>query len=304
MKWHIDYLTLTVWGEDVIDYFDLVFVNTFRGLVNQGHGGRFYLETYRTDLGIVVRNNPVNGGDNRTTIEFPGQACQKLGFYGLAQFFGELSYKYEKVRINRIDLAFDDCPFTVQDVYDCVIDDNLRSYFKRDKVKYYNSPFEKNEIGEVGTSGLSLGGRSSTRYMRVYDKHGFTRLEIEFKKEKSQQVGLMVLTADNPNSALVIAMGHVRDYIDFFTDWWELFVQDFERNYSKLPNDVQEMTLDGIKEWFEKQIAAAFFVLSNMEGEYLEDLYKIGAQKYRKSRYQGLLELVERKKVYEGAMQG
>jgi len=304
MNWHIDYLTLTVWGDDVTKFFELFFVNTFRNLINQGHGGRFYLETYKTDLGITVRTNPVNSIENRTTLEFPGQACQMIGYIGLASFLDQLQVKFDKVRINRIDLAFDHCPFTVEDVLKCVEDDNLRSYFKREKVKYYNSPYEVNELGEVGTSGLYLGGRSSTRMIRIYNKHGFTRLEMEVKHEKAIQVGLDVLKAGSIENALIMAMGHLRDYIDFFEGWWEEFIADFDRNYSKLPDDVQEITIENIKSWFEKQVASAFFVMANMDGRYLEELFEIGKDKYKNSRYQGLIELAERQKIYENSSIG
>jgi len=291
MDWHIDYLTITVWGNDVINFFDLVFVNTFRKLINQGHGGRFYLETFKTDLGVTVRTNPVNTIENRSTIEIPGKACQLIGFIGLSSLLDQLNTKYEKVRVNRIDLAFDNCNFTVKDVEDCLLDDNLRSYFKRSTIKIYNNPYEINEVGEIGTSGITVGGRSSTRYMRIYDKHGFTRLELEFKHDKAVQVALDLFNNNTPEDALSMALGHVRDYIDFFTDWWEVFIQDFERLYKTLPENVKEMNLQNIKLWFENQIASAFFVLASLEPNELNNIYEIGRNKYTKSKYQGLLEL-------------
>lgn len=291
MDWHIDYLTVTVWGPDVIEFFDLFFVNTFRRLINQGHGGRFYLETYKTDLGVTIRNNPVNKIEERATIEIPGKACQLIGFIGLRSLLDQLITKYIKVRVNRIDLAFDNCNFTIEDVEKCLIDDNLRSYFKRSTIKIYNNPYEINEIGEVGTSGITVGGRSSTRYMRIYDKHGFTRLELEFKHEKAEQVAGDLFINSNPIDALPVALGHVRDYVDFFAEWWEIFVNNYARLYKTLPDNVKEMTLENIKYWFENQIASAFFVLASLDPEHIEEVYKIGKYKYNNSKYKGLLEL-------------
>jgi DNA relaxase NicK len=215
-----------------------------------------------------------------------------LSFYGLKQLWDLLRLTFEEVRINRIDTAFDYCPFTVQDVLKEVKDNNLRSYFKRETVTVYDKPYEPNELGKIGTSGINLGGRSSTRYIRIYDKHGYTRLEIEYKGTKSQQVGADLLFSQNPDAALELAIGHLRDYIDFFSDWWEEFIMNFDRLFKTLPKEIQEMTMEGIKNWFENQVASAFFVLSQLEGsEYWNNLIRSGSVKYRKSKYFGILEV-------------
>lgn len=299
-SWHVDYLTITVWCEHVRYAFDNFFAERgiFRALKSLGRGGRFYYETYTTDLGVTVRENPYDGSDH-CTIEIPGTACQMLGYQGLANFVQILRLNYEKVRVNRVDVAFDDCDFKVQDVIGCLDDDELRSYFKRETIKTFKNPYELNEKNEVGTSGLTIGGRSSTRYMRVYDKHGYTRLEVEFKSEKADQVAHDIFDCKDEVLALRFAMGHVMDYVEFFSEWWQYFVSNFERLYAKLPKDVQEITIEKIKLWFESQIASAFYVMGSLEGqEYFDYLKFVGKNKYKQSRYDGLIEMNNLKKEY------
>ena len=293
MNWHLDWVTFTVWGDDIIEVFDLWYADKFRSLVDQGHGGRFYKSTHKTDKSITVRTDPISGREQHATIEFPGEACQMIGLQGMREFYYFLLNHFERVRCNRIDVAFDYCEFTVQDVTDCLLDNNLRSYFKRSTIKVYNKPFEKNELGGLGTSGVTIGARSSTRYMRVYDKHGYTRLEIEFKHEKAEQVANDVLLSRTDKDALRMAMGHVADYIEFYTEWWDHFMNNFDRLYKTLPETVKEMTLEGIKQWFEDQIASAFYVLASMDkdGEIRKDIFEIGKEKYDQSCYSGILEM-------------
>lgn len=300
-SWHIDYLTVTVWGKYLSSAFNTFFADRgiFRPLWSLEHGGRFYQDTFTTDLSIMVRERPVEGLQDRCTIEIPGKACQLLGYTELANFVEFLKINYPKVRCNRIDNAFDHVGFEVQDVIDCLKFDDLRSLFKRETIRIYDNPYELDEAGKIGTSGVSIGGRSSTRYMRVYDKHGFTRLEIEYKAEKADQVCNDVLGCMNEEQALFAAMGHICDYVEFFTDWWKYFMANFERLYAKLPTDVKEMTLDRIKNWFENQIAAAFYVLSDLGDEnYMDYLLWVGREKYKKSKYSGIIEMSKLAKEY------
>lgn len=298
-SWHVDYLTITVWGQDLAKSFDQFFVprGIFRPLKDLQHGGRFYQDTYSGDLGIMIRERPVEGTAPHCTIELPGQACQLLGYQGICDFLQILHFNHSKVRINRLDTAFNNCKFTVQDVINAVQDENLRSYFKRETIKTYSNPYERKENEKdlpkgSGTSGISIGGRSSTRYMRVYDKHGYTRMEIEYKGRKADQVAHDLFDCRDEKTALKLAMGHVMDYIEFFSEWWIEFMDNFERLYSKLPQDVQELSIEKIQTWFEKQIAAAFYVMGDLVGhEYFDYLKYVGECKYKQSRYFGLIEM-------------
>lgn len=301
-SWHIDYLTVTIWAhdfDDMVDFVNFCLKGIFTDLEDQGHGGRFYRSTYKSDLSITLRLDPVGSSvdNNRCTLELPGKACQMLGFDKLRDLLITFNDYFPKIRVNRIDTAFNNVPFTVQDVENCILDDNLRSYARRSSLKVHHQPFEevKNDQGEViqeGTHGLYFGKRSSTRMIRVYDKHGYTRLEVEYKHDKAHQVAFDVLLSHDVNNALRMALGHLRDYVDFFEEWWTYFMVNYDRLYKTLPQNIQEMTVEQIKNWFERQVSSAFYVLATLEGkEYLNHLYNKGSSDYERSRYKGIVEM-------------
>ncbi len=301
-SWHVDYLTVTIWAhdyDDMVDFVNFCLKGVFTDLQDQGHGGRFYQSTYKTDMSITLRLDPVGSGQdkNRCTLELPGKACQMLGFDKLRDLLITFNDYFPKIRVNRIDTAFNNVPFSVQDVENCIKDNNLRSYAKRESLRIFQQPYEqiKDNSGQVikeGTSGLYFGSRSSTRMIRVYDKHGYTRCEAEYKHDKAHQVAFDVLLSPCLNSAVRMALGHLRDYVDFFTEWWAYFMDNFDRLYKTLPQNIQEMTVEQIKSWFERQVSSAFYVLVTLEGQdYLNKLYNKGYADYERSRYKGIVEM-------------
>jgi len=293
MDWHIDWLTVTVWGDDIVRDFDLFFDGILGDLRELGYGGRFYKETYRTEPGIIVRDKPINDIEKRSTIEIPGVACQMLGFDLLRKFLYFLVNGYERVKVNRIDVAYDNMNFSVDDVWDCLQDDEVRSYFKRSTMEYRTKPKQKKDNGELGTHAVTMGGRSSNRYMRVYDKHGFVRLEIEYKDVKADQVARdILLWSGSEVEALKISMGHLADYVEFFKDWWVEFMSDFERLYANIPGDIKIYTMGKLKDWMKRQVSAAYYVLSMLDDDesMRKEILEEGRKKYKKSKYVGLVE--------------
>jgi hypothetical protein len=288
-SWHIDYLVLTKWGSGLKDYFEGFFSDELGELLDQGHGGRFYRNTYAGMLGVILRSDPIGEGEEaRETLEIPGKACQVIGYDRLSRFYKYLISTPGMVRINRIDTAFNHCPFSVEDLYQAIQNNEVRSLFKRYTLKYFENKYEKDEKGKVGTSGITIGGRSSERYLRVYNKHGYTRLEVEYKHTKADIVGVDLLLANDTKEALRYAVGHLKDYIEFHNDLWDEFYSDLDRLYSKLPMNVQEMSITEIKKWFEKQVAGSFYILSNFvkdeDLDYWDMLYKLGKFKVMKSK--------------------
>ena len=56
-------------------------------------------------------------------------------------------------------------------------------------------PFERQENGELGTHTVNLGSRQSERMIRVYNRRGFTRLEMELKDKRADLVAKEILQA-------------------------------------------------------------------------------------------------------------
>lgn len=294
--WNIDYLTITVWGEGMLEVYNEHFSEDLGVMVNQHHGGHFYNQTFQSLLGVTIRNDPVTGGDPRSTIEIPGRACTVLGFDKLVAFFQNCCRVFFRVRINRIDTAFNYCPFTVNDIYNAIQNDEVRSLFKRYTLKKYECPNEISENLTVGTSGITLGGRSSERYLRCYDKHGFTRLEVEYKHKKADQVGIDILLSGSPENALKYAVGHLKDYIEITSGMWDEFYNDITRLYAKVTGSGKEIAYDDVRQWFVKQVAPAFYIMASMEdAEFFHQLKEYGKYRAGKSgsRYRMLTRSLE-----------
>ena len=295
LTWHIDWLTVTIHGVTVDDFQDFWvawFDSYFGKLVDQEHGGRFYKKTHRAGMGVTFRSDP-GRGDDYATLEIPGQACQLLGFEKLQQIYKNLKFVFGAVVVKRLDTAFDNCPFEVMDAYKEVESDNIRSFFKRENLHLFNDPFQKRENGVVGCHGFTIGGRSSSRFMRVYDKHGSTRLEIEYKEEKAVQVAEDLFSSQLRESAK-LAIGHVRDYIDFFAPWWDKFTAGIERLYKKIVVTAKEVELAKVSSWIVKQVSAALsLVADGYKEDFISSVIELGRVKREKNpRYKIALSLI------------
>ncbi len=291
-SWHVDYLTVTVWGMEVQQFFSGWFPELGE-LYNQNHGGRFYQETYRNELGVIVRKRPYDGSD-RQTIEIPGKACQLMGYERMCSWFQGVNRMADRVQIARIDIAMDDVPFTPKQLYQEMQGENFRSLAKRNTIKFYESPLEKRENGIIGTSGVTLGSRSSMRYMRCYDLHGYNRLEVEYKEEKAQLVGYDILYAGDDETALRIAFGHLLDYLDFtLVTWWDSFKQSFKRLYAKLTKTAKEFITEKKINWLKKQVSGTLYACRVLCGyDLLKELEEEGNKiVMTKVRFKSLMSL-------------
>lgn len=126
----------------------------------------------------------------------------------------------EKYHYSRLDFAFDDLPFTPQDIETAIREGNVKSLAKRKTMSVKQSPFENKDNGEIGTYTVYLGSRQSERMIRVYDRRGFTRLELEMKGKRSDLVAKQLFKASDGVEWFSIGLSHLRDYVNFDAEWW------------------------------------------------------------------------------------
>lgn len=291
-SWHIDYFRVTVWPEPGVDAIMLLneSVGPILGAFVESDRGRYgYTRSLMALAGVHVYYMPTDD-INRFTIELPGQACQLVGFDRLASLYQCIARNSVKFQVTRIDIAFDDVPFSPKMLLDAIYADKVRSYFKRFTVREFNQPFEVNEQGKIGTSGCSFGGRSSTRYLRCYDKHGYNRLEVEFKAEKADQVACDILLEPS-DTAIIQAMGHLLDYIDIDADWWVEFKATYTRLYKKLEHSADMIEAAKIANWLIRQASGAIAVLYMMGMDGITDVLLTAGhdRALRSSRYAPLI---------------
>ncbi len=143
-----------------------------------------------------------------------------------------------RLNISRFDVAIDNCPFTPRQVFDAQDAGNYRS--KARPGAWYP------DTGDGSTA--YHGSRKSDKLLRVYDRRGPTRCELEYRRKAA--LALCTLYAYSEQTDVVErVIGVLRDLVDFvdrrsnvsespLLPWWELFVGSTGRE--ALPSGYKE----------------------------------------------------------------
>lgn len=276
------------------DYFSALGI-----LVSMGHGGRAYREMEEGLLGSKVYFEPAKIGEGKQEhyhIEIPGQACDALLPSTFPALLAELVGNEIRFNIKRLDLAFDNVPFSPKEFLEAIQSDELISLAKREKIRIEQSPYEISEDGQrQGTMTVYLGSNSSQRMVRVYDKRGPVRFEFQMRDERANEVALDIFSKRYEDWEIV-SKGHLRQYVDFQNvEWWQLFVSMVERCSLKI-SSARQVSFARLEGWLDKQVSVALSVWFDVQGcdasEYFNDMLE-RAKKRDRSRYAAILQLVD-----------
>jgi hypothetical protein len=208
--------------------------------LDSGASGRRYKSIRIGPHGIKLYSAPVHG--LHCSLEIPGEAIEALGHTAIFEFLSELDALTHKDiegrarpvswRCTRLDIALDHAPFQPRDCYEAWRRRDVRCAANWDRHKW-----EENPQGQL----VRCGARSSMRYLRIYNRRGYTRVELELK-------GLFADAAvhryfqETSEEWKTTAVGMLRDYIDFvdrntggsstraeLLPWWQAFVGDIPR---------------------------------------------------------------------------
>ena len=257
--------------------YDLFFKDLFGALQSMGHGGRGFNEIWYSLLGFKVYVNPSRGELDYFHFEIPGQACEQI-HWGIFQGFDDVlrSNYPDQYHYSRLDFAFDDLPCTPQEVEAAISEGRVKSLAKRKTMTVNQSPFELKANGEIGTYTVNFGSRQSERMIRVYNKRGFTRLELEMKGKRADLVAKQLFRASDGSEWFSIALSHLRDYVNFDAEWWEEFVIGVGRAWAivSTPREITEATTT---KWLEHQVAPALSVIHDIHPDkFLKELITTG----------------------------
>lgn len=297
VEFRVDWLTITIWLplRLVLDIYEKNFRGVVGNLDDRSHGGFGYTSAKAGMGGFMLYYNPeqrpgekVAGDENRVTMKFPGQVCAAVSPEKWIEFFNVLDQDNVPCHFTRIDLAFDNVPFTPGEFFKAVESDDVRSLAKRESLRFEAAPMQKKDDGSgVGCYTCYFGSRSSQRMVRVYDKRGPTRLELECKDDRSHLIALELFRS-KPEDWFGVAISHVRDFIDVNCQWWGKFINGIERAFAKI-SDLKKVTLDRIVNWIDGQVAPSLSVLIDCLGfDTLKEIIE-GGKKRRSSKYQGLV---------------
>jgi Replication initiation factor len=125
--------------------------------------------------------------------------------------------------------------------------------------------------------------------IRVYDKRGYTRLELELKEARADLVAKELSQADNISKWYEIMVGHFRDFVDFDTQWWIEFVDNVGRAWASVSKP-KDIAIEKIQNWIDRQVTLGLSVIEDTQPkEVMEILIKRGRNR-RGSKYNLLLD--------------
>ncbi len=272
-------------------------------LVDKGHGARGYKQISEALQGAKVYFDHVTAkeGHQHCHIEITGSACEAVIPAVFPDLVKYLQANDIRFKVKRIDFAFDGVPFSPEDFYKGLMSNNLISLIKRnpslenDSIRVEQSPCKLRENGEVGTMTVYAGSASSQRMVRVYNKRGDTRLELQLRDERAHEVCLDVFRHAWEDWQMAVK-AHLRQFIDFKkTDWWAVFVSLAERA-DLIISSARRVALSKIESWFNRQVVVALSVYEDVWGKE-EARFRINnlithARKTRdRSRYSSVLQL-------------
>jgi len=270
--------------------YGMFFKDLFGELQSMGHGGRGFQEIWMSLLGFKMYDAPYREGPEYFHFEIPGQACELIDWKIFQGLDDVLRNNYpDGYRYTRLDFAFDNLPFTPLDVEEAITNEKVRSLAKRETMTVYKTPFEKKENGEIGTHTVNFSSRMSERMIRVYNRRGFTRLELEMKSRRSDLVAKEILGASDVSEWLPIAISHLRDYVDFEAVWWQEFVNGVGRAKA-IVSTPREITLERMDAWLDRQVAVPLSIIHDVRRDsYVTKLLTRGREKRMRGNKYDLL---------------
>jgi DNA relaxase NicK len=290
-RYGVHWLSFVVFGsrDEAFQLYDVLFKGLFGELEAIGHGGRGFKEIWHSLLAFKVYVTPSMGTEEYFNFEIPGQACELIDPQIFLKLESILSYGYREYRYKRLDFAFDDLGFTPQDVELAIANDQVRSLAKRETMTVHRTPFEKRENGELGTYTVNFGSRQSERMIRVYNRRGFTRLELELKGKRADLVAKQIFSASDASNWRVTVMSHLQDYIEINSDWWKEFISGTGRAWA-IVSTPKEVSQANMTKWLEHQVSASLSVINDIRDDgFLEKLISTGRIKRRRNKRYNLL---------------
>lgn len=266
------WLALTCWDRDPMAIIALL--SSHLGLSREDwrfldKGARSYKQHARTEHGLVVCWTP--GVDHQHVI-IPGQVCEAAGLDKLRAISLALGG-----RASRVDLALDvesalaPSPLQLWDLW--------RQDRKAFRTHAQRAAYHCEDLGEGApiSETFTLGDRSSETFVRVYNRRGPLRVEVELKGKQAAHAWDEICVAEEAmdkhppgRRASVMMIAHIRRAVDFvkpgtgggnisraaLADWWARAVAEADQAADGAP--LEKRSLARSLRWFRDQVAGTF----------------------------------------------
>lgn len=262
----IDYLSLTLYCSlDAVQGLYSQFFEDTLGELELAIGSRFYEIQFKAGGGFYLqaeaRTKTVR---EHARMIFPGEACGYIYFDKYRQLKHEAEKRGIEIRCTRLDIRIDNCPFTPLQMAEDIKAGKAKTRADLSTIKIFEQPLERDDLGNMGTQGFYLGSRTSDRYLRIYDQHGFTRFELECKEDYANAYFNTLLILEDKFQDLI--MGYAMDFIEMDADYWREFTQGYKRmKYS--PTIYKDKTVERFRQFLIQQCAIIFSIIYDIEGQ-------------------------------------
>ncbi len=256
----------------------------------------FYQKMFIALCGVTLLTDPISKAKGERdfctlTIKGDGFHCLTMDLISkLAKYLVDHGIDY---KVTRIDLAWDNLDFSPNEMYKFMKEHEqdrkaFRSLGKRRTLKFYEQPFELDENGNKGTAGVTFGSRESDRLIRCYDRHGFTRLELEIHEERANLVFGEIVSQESENR-MDTGMAHLLDFVDLDWEPWQRFIDGMIRAFCTL-GKARELSAEKTKRWLGRQVSVSLSVIQDLEPGFTAKLLDYGRMRKGRERYNALLE--------------
>lgn len=228
-------------------------------------------------------------------VSVKGEVCEELGLPGLAAMSVTLALEPS----SRLDVAWDTDFLTPGTVETAVRAGEVVARFDRSVNPETGRMRGIERRGNHEGDTVYLGSRTSERFVRVYDRRGPTRVEMELKERRAVELWRRLLALNDEAAWGMEALAELRAFVDFravvlgprsgkpvgaadrpLLDWWAAFVQGAERRSTVLPRKAPR--LETMDRWLRQQVAPVLALVADANGaeSLIRDLLTVGRARY------------------------
>ena len=283
-SWSIDWLAVTAWDVEV-DRVAQLTSEAFHfgkqvgveGWTALG-GARFYGRRHEYLGATLLSESHARGADENTHLVMTSEACA-VGVDALLQLLTRLRMWAGRCSVARLDLAVDGVPFTPADAYEAAQAGHTVSWAKRGRDGVVAHAWHSSNGADEGDT-LNIGRRSSERFLRIYDRRGPTRIELETKGRYADAVLAELLTRRGDDAELArFVVGCLREFCDFgvqdgrhgsrdvaLLPWWQAFVGSADRIGKLVVDRRQGLSVDRSLLWIDRSVVPSLAMVVSCYG--------------------------------------
>lgn len=263
-------------------------VSAFIGLpvVRRSRGGY----GYGLSAGVGGASVYWSPGRGDVFVSLPGEVCESLGVPALVALATELDLDPS----SRLDVAWDVHGVTPAEPHAAFLAGDVVTRIHRginpETGRMRGQDWRSNADGDT----VYLGSRSSERFVRVYDRRGPTRFEMEWKGQRAVLLWRRLLACGEDRWSAE-AMSELRAFLDFrdrssgvrpdfcpLLDWWQAVTDGADRSCATVPRAAR--TLDDKREWLRSQVAPVLAMVADGVPDWTGELAELLAD--GRGRYQ------------------